>query len=112
MSHLQYYERKFIKFYRKLSLESGNVKERLEICGENLEYAYSLSQIEGLGSERRDMWRNVWSELTCKPPYKDNDPIKSSISHSLARKHNKSLITYLDFFLNEYTLIIKKNNIM
>jgi len=110
MSHLKYYEGKFIKFYRKFSLKPGNVKERLEICGDDLEYAYSLSQIDELGSERRNMWQNIWSELTCKPPYSENNSIKSSISHSLTGKHKKSLIKYLDFFLNEYTLIIKQKS--
>jgi hypothetical protein len=105
--HLKHYEDKFIKFYIKFSLKTGNTKKRLEVCGEDLEYAYSLSQIDDLGLERRNMWKKIWSELNCKPPYNEYNSIKSSISHSLHGTHYKSLIKYLDFFLNEYTLIIK-----
>ena len=107
-SHLRHYEQKYVKFYKKFSLEKGSAKERLRVCGEDLHYAFCLSGIDELDPEIRKEWVNIWDELTKKPAYNDKDSIRSSIQHSLWGKHQKSLKKYLFFFYNEYARIKNK----
>ncbi|MBN4084847.1 hypothetical protein JYT89_00735 [Flavobacteriaceae bacterium AH-315-B10] len=86
----------------------GNASERLVSCGEDLEYAYTLSQIKELDTDIKNEWNEIWNKLTLKPAYNSNDPIRSSIQHSLHGIRHIVIIEYLEFFLKEYHRIINK----
>ena len=103
------YEKKFIEFYTKFSLDTDSAKEKLETYANELEYAYSLSQ-SLMNSELKNGWNKIWSELTLKPPYDENHPFKSSIRHSLYRKRKVTIKPYLLFLHTEYNRIKEKSN--
>lgn len=101
------YEKKFIEFYRKFSLDSDRAKEKLVTYANEIENAYTLSQ-SLINSELKNEWKNIWDKLTIKPPYDQNHPFKSSISHSLHGKRKKTIELYLLFFHTEYNRIKEK----
>ncbi|MCD8445741.1 hypothetical protein G1K75_12390 [Tenacibaculum finnmarkense] len=104
------YEKKFIKFYNKFSLDSDNAKTKLETYADELEYAYSLSQTL-INPKLKNEWKNIWDELNIKLSHCENHPFKSSISHSLHGKRKTTIERYLLFFHTEYNRIKEKNNL-
>ena len=106
--HLRFYEQKYVKFYQKFCLETGNVKERLAECANDMDYAFSLSQIPDLEESIRRTWRKYHGELTFHEGYSNIEPMKSKVKASLAGKHKNSLKKYLEFFFSEYSRIKNK----
>jgi len=107
------YEKKYIEFYNKFSLDGDTAREKLETYANELEYAYTLSQSlinSDLKNEWKNIWKNIWNELTQKPPYDENHPFKSSIRHSLHGKRKTTIEHYLLFFHTEYNRIKDKSN--
>lgn len=101
------YEKKYVEFYNKFSLDSDTAREKLETYANELEYAYTLSQ-SLINSDLKNEWKNIWNELTKKPAYDKNHPFKSSISNSLHGKRKKTIERYLLFFHTEYNRIKDK----
>ena len=102
-----FYETKFIKFYFKFLIHPGNIKERLLDCFDDFEYAYSLSQSEGVPSKIKKDWQKIWKELLAKPTKSDYRPQYFSLHNTIHRKHYKSLEKYIIFFFEEYERITK-----
>lgn len=102
------YEEKFIKFYKKFSIDSADAKTKLSTYGDELEYAYTLSQSEDLYGSIKESWKKIWGELTCKGTTYDKDPVRSSIRASLYGKHKSTLEKHTLFLFTEYNRIIEK----
>lgn len=102
------YEKKYIEFYNKFSVDSDKAKDKLETYANELEHVYTLSQ-SIINSNLKKEWEIIWEELTAKPPYDNNNPFKSSISRSLYRKQKRTIEKYLLFFHTEYNRIKEKS---
>lgn len=106
-----YYEQKFRKFYFKFLFHTGNVKERLLDCFDDFEYAYSLSQVEGIPIGVQAQWQTIWEELLAKPLQTDYRPLYFSCQNTIHRKHYKTMEKYILFFYEEYNRIDEKRKI-
>ena len=107
------YESKFKKFYSKFQLHTGNIKERLLDNIDHMEYAYSLSQSEGIPDDTKEKWNLLWLDLMSKTSNTGMAGTKYTsnyftLMNTIHRKRYKSLEKYLVFFLEEYDRITNR----
>jgi len=102
-----YYEAKYKTFYFKFLTHPGNIKDKLLDCFDDLEYAYTLSQSEGVPDETQKSWQKIWEELLAKPIETHYRQLYFSLQNTIHRKHYKSFEKYIIFFFNEYERITK-----
>lgn len=103
------YEQKFIKFYHKFIRHTGNIKERLFDCFDDMEYAYLNSQSEGVPDDVQKQWQKIWEELLSKPIVTNYKDEQYSLYNFIHTKRFKSLQKYIDFFIEEYERITSQN---
>lgn len=97
-----YYKEKLIKLVEKLFTHDGDAKSKF-IEFENLILAtYLFSKSEEVENRVAIKWDLIWQELNTKPALEIGDKAFSSFYLTVRSKKNKSLIKYLNFFLEEF----------
>lgn len=94
-----------MKLVEKLFTHQGDARNKF-IELEDLILATYLSCKSGnIDKTTIDKWDDIWHELNSKPELSGNK-VFSSFSMTIRSKRNKSLIKYLDFFLEEFYRLI------
>lgn len=101
----QYYKEKLIKLVEKLFTHQGDAKSKFIEFEELIYNVYLSSKSGDVEKAITDKWDVIWHELNSKPELSGNK-VFSSFSMTIRSKRNKSLIKYLDFFLEEFYRVI------
>lgn len=100
-----YYKEKLLKLVEKLFTHQGDAKSKFIELEELIFATYLSTKIGDMDKTRIDKWDAIWHELNSKPELSGNK-VFSSFSMTIRSKRNKSLIKYLDFFLEEFYRVI------
>jgi hypothetical protein len=102
----KYYREKIMKLVEKLFTHEGNVKNKFIEYEELIFSTYLISKNNTLNSETTIKWDAIWKELNIKSELNLGNRYYSSFYNTVKSKRNKSLIKYLDFFLEEFYRVI------
>jgi hypothetical protein len=102
----EYYKEKLIKLVERLFTHEGDARCKL-IENENLiEIVILASKSGDIEKETQNKWDVIWLELNSKPELNIGNRVSSSFARTIQSKRNKSLIKYLDFFLEEFYKVL------
>lgn len=101
-----YYKVKLIKLVEKLFTHQGDAKSKFIEFEDIIYTAYLSSKSFGVEKAVIDKWEEIWKELNVKPELTIGNIVLSSFFRTVQSKRNKSLVKYLDFFLEEFYRVI------
>ena len=95
-----------MKLVEKLFTHQGDAKSKFIEFEDLIETAYLSSKSCGVEKEVVEKWDEIWYELNVKPELTSGNRVFSSFFNTVKSKRNKSLVKYLDFFLEEFYRVI------
>jgi hypothetical protein len=101
-----YYREKLMKLVEKLFTHQGDAKSKFIEFENLIDNAYISSKSGGVEKAIVDKWDVIWNELNVKPELNLGNRVFSSFFNTVKSKRNKSLVKYLDFFLEEFYRVI------